>query len=96
MIEYALVVILLTLLIAITFGIIYLKDVLATVVLSGLYSLISAAIFVVMDAVDVAFTEAAVGAGVSTILLLGTLRFTQRQQKPQKKTNWPALLRFSE
>jgi multicomponent Na+:H+ antiporter subunit B len=41
--------------------------------LSGIYSLVSAALFVVLDAVDVAFTEAAVGAGISTILMLGTL-----------------------
>ena len=44
--------------------------------LGSLYSLISAGIFVVLDAVDVAFTEAAVGAGISTVLLLGTLALT--------------------
>ena len=33
----------------------------------------SAMLFVVMDAVDVAFTEAAVGAGVSTVLMLSTI-----------------------
>ena len=32
--------------------------------------------FTVLDAVDVAFTEAAVGAGVSTVLLLATLALT--------------------
>jgi multicomponent Na+:H+ antiporter subunit B len=35
-----------------------------------------------MDAVDVAFTEAAVGAGVSTILMLATLALTERQEHP--------------
>jgi multicomponent Na+:H+ antiporter subunit B len=45
----------------------------AVVMLSGIYSLVSAALFVILDAVDVAFTEAAVGAGISTILMLGTL-----------------------
>ena len=40
----------------------------AVVVLSGAYSLICAVIFVNLDAVDVAFTEAAVGAGISTVL----------------------------
>ncbi|MBL6673184.1 MAG: DUF4040 domain-containing protein, partial [Alphaproteobacteria bacterium] len=38
----------------------------AVVVLTGAYSLVSAAMFVNLDAVDVAFTEAAVGAGIST------------------------------
>ncbi|MEO0442939.1 MAG: hydrogen gas-evolving membrane-bound hydrogenase subunit E, partial [Pseudomonadota bacterium] len=34
----------------------------------------------------------AVGAGISTILLLGTLRFTRREQKAQAHNNIPALL----
>ena len=40
------------------------------VMLSGIYSLLSAVVFVTLDAVDVAFTEAVVGAGASTILML--------------------------
>ena len=44
-----------------------------------------------MDAADVAFTEAAVGAGVSTLLLLKTLALTRRHAKPQKKRTWLAL-----
>jgi len=36
-----------------------------------------------MDAVDVAFTEAAVGCGISTILFLGALSFTRHEQKPR-------------
>ena len=52
----------------------------------GAFSLLSAAIFVVLDAVDVAFTEAAVGAGVSTILMLGTLSMTTTQQAKQPRT----------
>lgn len=45
----------------------------AAVMFAGIYSLLSAGLFTVMDAVDVAFTEAAVGAGISTILMLATL-----------------------
>ncbi len=45
----------------------------AAVMLAGIYSFLSAALFTVMDAVDVAFTEAAVGAGLSTVLFLATL-----------------------
>ncbi len=91
-VEHIVVMVLLTVLIVLTLGIIYLKDLLAAVILSGLYSLVSAAIFVTMDAVDVAFTEAAVGAGISTIILLGALSFTKREQKPQKHNNLPALI----
>ena len=53
--------------------IIRLRNLFGAVMLAGIYSLLSAALFTVMDAVDVAFTEAAVGAGISTVLLLGTL-----------------------
>ena len=35
----------------------------ATTMLTGIFSLLSASLFVCLDAVDVAFTEAAVGAG---------------------------------
>ena len=54
---------------------------LAVVVLSGAYSLISAAIFVNLDAVDVAFTEAAVGAGLSTVLYIAAMRHLPKREK---------------
>lgn len=54
----------------------------AVVMLGGIYSLMAAAMFVVLDAVDVAFTEAAVGAGISTVLLLGALALIKREEKP--------------
>ena len=76
-------VVLLTFLVAIAIGIIVLRDLLAAVILLGMYSLVAAGAFVVMDAVDVAFTEAAVGAGISTILFLGALSFTKHEQKPR-------------
>ena len=46
------------------------------VMLFGIYSLLTATLFVVLDAVDVAFTEAAVGTGISTILMLSALSLT--------------------
>ncbi len=58
-----------------------LRDLFAAVMLSGIYSLLSAGLFTVMDAVDVAFTEAAVGAGISTLLMVATLAFTSRREK---------------
>ncbi len=55
--------------------------------LMGIYSLLSAGLFVVLDAVDVAFTEAAVGAGISTVLMLATLGLTTtRTEKRPKHT----------
>lgn len=91
-VEHIIVMVLLTLLIVVAVGIIILNDLLAAIILSGLYSIISATVFVAMDAVDVAFTEAAVGAGISTIILLGALSFTKRIQKPQSHNNYWALL----
>ena len=44
--------------------------------LGGIASLLSAALFLALDAPDVAFTEAAVGAGVSTIFFLATIAAT--------------------
>lgn len=52
--------------------------------LTGIYSLLSASFFVVMDAVDVAFTEASVGAGISTLLMLSTLTLTGRYENPDR------------
>jgi len=58
----------------------------AVVMLSGIYSFLSAAFFVSLDAVDVAFTEAAVGAGISTVLLLGGMLLTSRREKQLTKS----------
>ncbi len=52
------------------------RNLFAITILFGIFSLLSATLFVVLDAVDVAMTEAAVGAGVSTILMLSTLAVT--------------------
>ena len=70
----------------------WLRDLFAVVMLSGIYSLFAAAIYVVMDAVDVAFTEAAVGAGISTVLMLGTLALTKSKEKTHKKIAYGPLM----
>ena len=59
----------------------------AVIVMSGGYSLTSAAIFVNLDAVDVAFTEAAVGAGISTVLFLAAMSFLPAEEKPENKSD---------
>ena len=64
----------------------------AIVMLSGVFSLLSALLFVTLDAVDVAFTEAAVGAGISTVLMLGTLALTVRFERPSSHS--PAIPLF--
>jgi multicomponent Na+:H+ antiporter subunit B len=72
--------VLFTFLAVIAIAILRLRDLFAAVMLMGIFSLISASLFTVMDAVDVAFTEAAVGAGISTILMLATLSLTSSKE----------------
>ena len=71
--NFALNVALLLMLLVCGVAIAWTRSLLAAILLMGVYSLVSAVWFVVMDAVDVAFTEAVVGAGVSTIVLLGAI-----------------------
>lgn len=61
-------------------AIIRLRDLFSAVMLMGIFSLLSAGLFTVMDAVDVAFTEAAVGTGISTFLLLAALALVPHQE----------------
>lgn len=70
-----------------------LRGLFAVAMLSGIYSLLCASVFVLLDAVDVAFTEAAVGAGMTTVLFLATFGLTRakEQQAPHQK-RLPALL----
>ena len=73
---------LIAMLLAVGFAIVRLRNLFAVVMLTGVYSLLSAAWFVSLDAVDVAFTEAAVGAGISTVLMLGAMLLTAREADP--------------
>lgn len=68
------------------------RDLFAAAMLFAIYSLLSSALFVVLDAGDVALTEAAVGAGISTILVLGVLALARRHEHPVRGHNWVALL----
>ena len=75
------------------YTIIKLRHLFAVVMLSGVFSLLSAALLVQLDAVDVAFTEAAVGAGISTVLMLGTMTLTVRREKvPERSPVVPLLV----
>lgn len=70
-----------------------LRDLLSMAMVFGLYSLLMACLFMVMDAPDVAFTEAAVGSGVSTGLMLLTLSLTgRRHENPRaRRRQWRPL-----
>jgi len=58
-----------------------LKDLLGASMVLGVYSFLICLLWAAMGAVDVAFTEAAVGAGVSTVILIATVYQTRRISK---------------
>ena len=65
----------------------------AVVVLAGAYSFLMAATLVALDAVDVAMTEASVGAGISTVLLLSALYLAHgEEEKPMRRRALPLLI----
>lgn len=66
----------------VTIGVVRVRNLFAVVILSGIYSFLMASVFIVLDAVDVAMTEAAVGAGVAIVLLLVTLYLTKTEELP--------------
>ncbi len=76
--------ILFVLLLVVAVAVARMTDLFSAAMLTGMFSLLSAGLFVLMDAVDVAFTEAAVGAGISTILILATLALTSKVEHQQE------------
>jgi multicomponent Na+:H+ antiporter subunit B len=74
-------------------GMVLQRNLFAVVVLFGIYSLLMATVLLALDAPDVAMTEAAVGAGVSTVLLLSALYLTGSEEaKPLHRPLLPLVL----
>lgn len=57
------------------------KDLLSSAILLGVYSFLMCILWAEMGAVDVAFTEAAVGAGISTAFFIAAIYQTTRRTK---------------
>ena len=55
------------------------KDMLAVVAALTIYSFLAASLLALMGAADVALTEAALGAGITGVLLIGAIRLLQRR-----------------
>ena len=70
----------LTLLLITGFAIVHTQNLFVAVMLNGIFSLVLALNFFLLDAADVALTEAAVGAGISTVLFLGALSLTAERE----------------
>lgn len=72
------------------------RNLFGVIVISGIYSFLMATVLVAMDAVDVAMTEAAVGAGISTVLLLGALYLCKSEEaRAPRKPFVPLLISVS-
>jgi len=72
-------------LVATAIAVVRMRTLIGAAMLMGIYSFLSASWMLILDAPDVAFTEAAVGAGVSTIFVLVTLSLTTVRAKRPKK-----------
>jgi energy-converting hydrogenase B subunit D len=71
----------LTLVVVCAIGAITVKDLLGSAILFGAYSFMMCLLWAIMGAVDVAFTEASVGAGVSTVFFVAAVFRTTRRTK---------------
>ncbi|MDA1118568.1 MAG: DUF4040 domain-containing protein, partial [Proteobacteria bacterium] len=79
---------LLTMMAATVIAIVVQRNLYSVVVLAGVYSFLMATVLVALDAVDVAMTEASVGAGISTVLLLGALHLCGGEEAKPLTRPW--------
>ena len=82
---------LLTLLVITAIAVVRTRNLFVAVMLLGIFSLLIAAVFLLLDAADVALTEAAVGAGISTVLFLGALALTSERERMATPHRWLSL-----
>ena len=73
---------LLSMLVICAIAIVRTDNLFVAVMLMSIFSLLMAANFFVLDAADVALTEAAVGAGITTVIFLSALALMGNQEKP--------------
>jgi multicomponent Na+:H+ antiporter subunit B len=81
----------LTLLAVVTVAVVFQRSLFGVVVLTTIYSFLMASVLIVLDAVDVAMTEASVGAGISTVILLATLHLIKTTEMRSTRTHLTAL-----
>ena len=72
-------IVILIIVIILAVGALDVKDLLGAAILFGAYSFMMCLLWAIMGAVDVAFTEASVGAGVSTVMFVAAVFRTSRR-----------------
>jgi len=90
----ALLYILLSVLIVISIYVIISRNLFSVIISTTIFSMVCALIFLLLDAIDVSLTEAAVGAGISTILFLSTIRYVDIIATDTKKSTVPIVILF--
>ena len=75
-------------------SVLFSKSLLSSIIAMSFYSMVCAIIFLLSDAVDVALTEAAVGAGISTLLFIKTLSFVNDQVDIVSSRDIPSFMIF--
>src|SRR3990172_5426802 len=91
--EFLLVdIILLSLLIVTSVSVFLLHNLFAAPMVLSLYSLLMSVVWLNLDAADVALTEAAVGAGIATVLLIGALVVVGAEERHHPRLHRPALV----
>ena len=71
----------LTLLVVVAVLSLWVRDLVVSAMVFGIYSFLMCLLWAEMGAVDVAFTEATVGAGASTVVLIATVFNLKRKSK---------------
>ena len=82
---------LLTLMVITALAIVRSDNLFSAVILTSIFSLLMAANLFLLDAADVALTEAAIGAGISTVLFLGALALTGEREHGHSQNRLLAL-----
>ncbi len=82
---------LLTLLVITAIAIVRSENLFVAVMLMAIFSLLMAANFFILDAADVALTEAAVGAGVTTVIFLSALALTAEKERSRQSGRFLSL-----
>ena len=73
--------VILLIVIILAIGALTVRDLLGAAILFGAYSFAMCLLWAIMGAVDVAFTEASVGAGISTVLFVAAVFRTSRRSE---------------
>jgi len=87
MIPFILVIVLLVLMIAAAIYAVVQKDLLYAVIATGIISLVLSILFYLLQAPDVALTEATIGVALTTIIFVITIRNTERMEVETDKEN---------